>query len=164
MNNRYLAAIGATLFALTPVHVNGEETSPPNAASIDTGRYLVTIAGCNDCHTANWMETNGAVTEQDWLTGVPIGWRGPWGTSYASNLRLLANDLDEDAWVEMLKTRNGLPPMPWVNVSKLKDDDARAIYRFIESLGPGGERMPAAVPPSSEPGTAYFNLEPVSPE
>ncbi|HNP34305.1 MAG TPA: hypothetical protein PKK10_00520 [Woeseiaceae bacterium] len=131
-----------------------------NSGSIDKGRYLVTISGCNDCHTASWPESNGTTPEAEWLTGVPIGWRGPWGTSYASNLRLLAQDLDEDAWVVMLRERQGKPPMPWMNLNRMHDDDARAIYRFIRSLGARGERMPMAVAPGIEPATPYFVLEP----
>lgn len=130
--------------------------------SIDAGRYLVVIGGCNDCHTANWGETDGAVPEADWLTGVPIGWRGRWGTSYASNLRLLVNDLSEDAWVAMLRARTGLPPMPWTNTKQMSESDSRALYRFIRSLGVRGERMPVAVDVNAEPQTPYLLLEPVN--
>ena len=95
-------------------------TLPPAAMpaaddDIDKGRYLVTIAGCNDCHTDGWAATNGRVSEDDWLTGSAIGWRGPWGTTYASNLRLLVSGMPEDAWTLMLKTRTDRPPMPWMN-------------------------------------------------
>lgn len=130
---------------------------------VDRGRYLVSIAGCNDCHTDNWMETNGVVDEGNWLTGSAIGWRGPWGTTYASNLRLLVRDMSEDAWVSMLKTRANRPPMPWMNVNKLSDSDARAIYRFIATLGVRGDRMPTALDVAQVPSTPYFLLEPVLP-
>ena len=127
---------------------------------IEAGRYLVTVGGCNDCHTAGYLETEGKISEVDWLTGSPIGWRGPWGTTYASNLRLMVQDLSEDAWVEMLRTRAARPPMPWANVNKLSEPDARAIYRFIQALGPKGERMPASAAPEGEPHTPYILLVP----
>ena len=51
-------------------------------------RYLITIAGCNDCHTPNYPQSGGKTPEKEWLTGDALGWRGPWGTTYAPNLRL----------------------------------------------------------------------------
>ena len=130
-------------------------------SSIDAGRYLVIIGGCNDCHTANWAESFGGVAEQDWLTGTPVGFRGPWGTTYPSNLRLLVQDMDEDAWVTMLRVRTDRPPMPWVNLNHMDPADARAIYRFIRSLGARGERAPTAVAADVEPPTPYILFEPL---
>jgi mono/diheme cytochrome c family protein len=130
------------------------------ATDIEAGRYLVTIGGCNDCHTNGYMQTEGAVPEGDWLLGSPVGWRGPWGTPYAPNLRLTAQSMTEDEWVTMLKTRNALPPMPWMNVNKFHERDARAIYRYISSLEPSGEMMPAALPPGQEPTTPFLLMEP----
>lgn len=43
------------------------------------GRYLIQIAGCNDCHTAGFMQSEGRVAEADWLTGDAMGWQGPVG-------------------------------------------------------------------------------------
>jgi len=133
------------------------------ASDIDAGRYFVTIGGCNDCHTPGWDVTGGAVPEEDWLVGSPVGWRGPWGTTYASNLRLVVDQLDEDAFVTMLATRTDRPPMPWMNMNRMNPDDARSVYRFIRSLGLRGERMPAATGPGVEPLTPYYLLEPTPP-
>jgi hypothetical protein len=47
---------------------------------VERGRYLVSIAGCNDCHTANYPVRGGKVPEAEWLTGDALGWRGPWRT------------------------------------------------------------------------------------
>lgn len=147
-------ASGFAMLAFRPVSAGDDVT---------TGRYLVTIAGCNDCHTHNWTASRGEVAEEDWLTGSVIGWRGSWGTSYASNLRLVVDAMPEDAWVAMLKTRTDRPPMPWMNVNQLSDADSRAIYRYIRSLGPRGERVPAAVDAGDEPVTPYFLFKPVVP-
>jgi mono/diheme cytochrome c family protein len=115
------------------------------------GRYLVVAGGCNDCHTPRWDQQGTAIPESEWLTGGGLGWHGPWGTSYAANLRLTVTNLSEDQWVEMLNTRTALPPMPWVNVRLLDEQDQRAIYRYIRSLGSAGEPAPAALPPGVEP-------------
>lgn len=81
------------------------------SAQIKRGEYLVTIIGCNDCHTPWKMGPNGlehdrtrllsghpedvAVTaappplDAPWLvraTGTFTGWAGPWGVSFSANL------------------------------------------------------------------------------
>lgn len=131
----------------------------PSAEAI--GRYIVIQGGCNDCHTPGYME--GPVPEDEWLTGAPVGFRGPWGTSYPRNLRLTVQDYTEDQWVTMLHTRNALPPMPWVNINQIAEADARALYSYIRSLGPAGEQPPAPVPPDQEPTTPYISFAPVMP-
>ncbi len=124
------------------------------------GRYLVVMGGCNDCHTDGYMMTEGKVAEEDWLMGSPIGWQGPWGTTYPPNLRLRVQEWDEELWVTTLKTRTGLPPMPWMNVNKMSEQDMRAMYAYIKSMGPKGEHMPIAVAPGQMPKTPYLSLFP----
>jgi len=67
-----------------------------DGASVKHGRYLVQLGGCNDCHTPGYLLSEGKVPEKDWLTGDSFGWSGPWGTTYAPNLRLLIADMSED--------------------------------------------------------------------
>lgn len=168
--------VGSTLILAACGPARGTETPPsetPTAETpatsmphvqaadpVDAGRYLITIGGCNDCHTAGYLEVDGNLPESEWLTGVPIGFRGPWGTSYASNLRLVVQDMPEEAFVQMARTRKALPPMPWPSLNRMSDDDLRAIYRFIHSLGAKGEPMPRPVGPDQEPATPYFDFEP----
>lgn len=131
--------------------------------SLDRGRYLVKIAGCNDCHTPGYAQTGGKVPEKKWLTGNRLGWRGPWGTTYPGNLRLLMQHLSEDQWVKLAKTAEFRPPMPWFALHDMNRQDLRAIYRFIRYLGPAGEPSPSFVPPGQEPKGAYI-LYPQSPK
>ena len=78
---------------------------PARAASDDLarGRYIVVIGGCNDCHTPGYLLAEGKVPEERWLTGGKLWWRGPWGTTYASNLRLFLRDMAEDDWVAVAR-------------------------------------------------------------
>jgi hypothetical protein len=82
-------------------------------ALVERGLYLVTLGGCNDCHSPKKMTPKGPVPDEarllsghradEKLPQVPsnifgpdkwgaitnnslTGWVGPWGTSYASNL------------------------------------------------------------------------------
>jgi len=130
------------------------------STDIEAGRYLAIVGGCNDCHTEGYLQSDGKVPEEDWFTGSKMGWRGPWGTTYASNLRLFVQDMDEEDWVETLKTRTSMPPMPWMNVNKMSEKDARAMYKYLKSLGPKGEEMPRAAHPDVEPETPYIWLVP----
>lgn len=65
---------------------------------VQAGRYLIVVAGCNDCHTEGYLFNGGTTPESEWLTGTSLGWRGPWGTTYPGNLRLRVQELTEDQW------------------------------------------------------------------
>lgn len=140
----------------------GETTAPHVVADtpVEAGRYLAVVGGCNDCHTAGYLEKEGQIPEEDWLAGSPVGWRGPWGTTYASNLRRYVQTVSEDEWVAVMHARSALPPMPWMNVHQMSEPDVRALYQYIQSLGSKGEEMPRHVPPEQEPETPYVSMVP----
>src|SRR5215470_16913799 len=81
------------------------------AQQIERGRYVVKIAGCNDCHTAGYAMTGGKIPESQWLMGDKLGWRGPWGTTYAINLRLFMNSMTQEQWIQRAKSMQPRPPM-----------------------------------------------------
>jgi mono/diheme cytochrome c family protein len=120
-------------------------------ASIERGRYLAKVAGCNDCHTPNYAMTGGKVPESQWLTGDHLGWKGPWGTTYPANLRLALGRMSEDEWVKLARNVQYRPPMPWFALRDMTEDDLRAFHRFVRSLGAAGEPAPAYVPPGQAP-------------
>src|SRR6185437_826318 len=89
-----------------------KHSSSKESAAVARGRYLVTVAGCNDCHspkiiTAQGSEVDasrplsghpadeklpelpaGVVTPTTWIATTEdlTAWVGPWGTSFAANL------------------------------------------------------------------------------
>ena len=154
-NNRFLLAamFSTTLGMFAALLSTGAPATQSD--SIERGRYLVTIGGCNDCHTPGYASMDGQVDETLWLTGDAFGWRGPWGTTYATNLRLLMNNLSEQQWVSTARSLKTRPPMPWFNLNKMADEDLRAVYRYVRYLGPGGQPAPAYVPPGQEPNPPY---------
>jgi hypothetical protein len=113
------ALIGLLLIACNPNSstsqkptANQPDRGKDTAYSISHGRYLVTIAGCNDCHSPKKFTPQGPVVDSArLLSGHPAGlplapfdiallapghWMlmapdlttyvGPWGISYATNL------------------------------------------------------------------------------
>ena len=143
MNQLIVAA--ALAFAL-PAY--GQKAEDP---LVKRGRYLVQIGGCNDCHTPGYPAKGGKVPEAEWLTGDALGWQGPWGTTYATNLRLYFQDLTEEQWVKKGKSLTARPPMPWFNVRDMTSADLRALYRYVRQLGPAGKPAPDYVPPERKP-------------
>lgn len=125
---------------------------------VERGRYLIGIAGCNDCHTPGFAMKNGKVPEAQWLTGDALGWRGPWGTTYAPNLRLYMQTLKEEEWVKKAKTLATRPPMPWFNLHRMSEGDLRAVYRYVRYLGPAGKPAPDYVPPERTPPQPYVQF------
>jgi len=114
------------------------------------GRYLVQIAGCNDCHTPGYGATAGKTPEAEWLTGDRLGWQGPWGTTYPTNLRRHFANLSEADWMAYARSGESRPPMPWFNLRVMADAELKAIYRYIKAAGPAGEPAPAYVPPGGK--------------
>jgi mono/diheme cytochrome c family protein len=110
----YALAFAAAAFAYAgasqPVlSADSEVAATPD--DIARGKYLVTIAGCNDCHTPLKMGENGPepdysrmlsghpesivvktaarVPDEPWLvttTATTTAWSGPWGVSFTANL------------------------------------------------------------------------------
>lgn len=134
-------------------------TTATDKPGLERGRYLVAIGGCNDCHTPGYAESAGNVPEAERLTGSPVGFQGPWGTTYPTNLRLAMQDLTEAQWLARARTAMR-PPMPWFNLRDMKDDDLRALYRYVQSLGPKGTPAPAFAAPGQRVDTPYVVMVP----
>jgi mono/diheme cytochrome c family protein len=137
----------AALALLAASAALAQQTDP----QINRGRYLIKIGGCNDCHTAGYAPTGGKVREAQWLTGDILGFNGPWGTTYPTNLRLYFQDLTEAEWLKKGRSLSTRPPMPWFNVRAMSAADLRAMYRYVRSLGPAGKPAPAYLAPDKTP-------------
>src|SRR5438132_8966239 len=125
-----LILAGMTGLALAPWNANSQERE-----QIERGRYMVLTGHCNNCHTAGYAQREGNVPEKDWLQGSGAqGWRGPWGTTYASNLRINVNAMGEGDWVAYVKNLKTRPPMPWWSIRETSDEDLRAMHAYIKQL------------------------------
>ena len=169
MNERHAVAGMAIALAVStvsaPNFAAGENSAKPAASSstagrhtINRGRYLLIVGSCNDCHTAGFAPSDGNVPEKDWLLGGgPLGFSGPWGTTYAPNLRLSMSKMSEADWVRYAKTLKTRPPMPWFNLNHWTEADLRAFYQYVRQLGPAGEPVPASyLPPGKKAPSPYI--------
>jgi mono/diheme cytochrome c family protein len=159
-----LAASALAAFSLfvgtVPAHAGSPAEAsrtgiPAEAVTVERGRYVAKIAGCNDCHTRDYAPSGGTVPEAEWLKGDALGYNGPWGTTYAPNLRIFVSRLSEDQWVQYARSARLRPPMPWFALRDMNEADLRSLHRFVRSLGAPGEQAPAYLPPGVEPKGAY---------
>ena len=95
------------------------------------------------------------------FTNDLTGWAGPWGISFARNLTpdvgTGLGSWTEDIFIKAIRTgkdmgerRDILPPMPWPFYSKMKDDDLKAIFAYLQSLPPIENTVPDPISPTGE--------------
>ena len=163
-----------------------QSNPPPKAASGDAkrGEYLVTVIGCNDCHTPLRLNAQG-MPEPDmsrmlsghpesvkmppppvldpntwnWVGGATgTAYAGPWGVTYAANLTPDDNTgmgiWTEDMFVRAMRTGRHMgtsrpiqPPMPWLWISKMTDDDLKAMYAYLRIIPLVVNHVPDYAPP-----------------
>jgi mono/diheme cytochrome c family protein len=136
------------------------------AEQIERGHYLANVVGCNDCHTPGYFY--GAPDTTRLLSGSELGWKGPWGVSYARNLtpdpQTGIGPWTESDIVTAIRTgkrpdgRVLLPPMPWPDFAHLTDDDAMAIAKYLKSLPPVTHKVPDILPPTVKATGSNFEL------
>jgi mono/diheme cytochrome c family protein len=83
---------------------------------------------------------------------------GPWGVSFTANLtpdvETGLGSWTEEMFIQTMRTgrhqgkgRQILPPMPYVIVGALNDEDIRSLFAYLRSLAPVKNRVPAPVDP-----------------
>ena len=160
-NKRYwLVAFGSLIVAALPCFgvqaADAVAKQGADAKILARGKYMVQTGHCNNCHTPDYTKKEGNVPEAQWLTGsAPLGYRGGWGTTYASNLRLTVPKFTEEVWVKYVKVMKPKPPMPYWALRDTTDEDLAAMYQYIVSLGAAGMPTPDFVPPDQEPKPPY---------
>ena len=148
-----LAMTAHSAFAMTA----SSDSFQADPQLVERGRYVAIVSGCNDCHSPGYAMNNGMLPESQWLTGDGFGWRGPWGTTYGSNLRLFVSGMTEVEWIDSARNLRRRPPMPWFNLNQMHEEDLRALYHFIRSLGEPGQPAPAALAPEQVPTSPHAN-------
>ena len=160
-----VAAVMALLAAGTGQAQQRAAGAPAAGASVDRGKYLVSITGCHDCHSpkslgmtpdpARLLSGRPSTTKMPSKADGEIhasldftAFWGPWGQTVASNLTpdkatgLPGRGYNEKTFVQTMRTGkkpNGTavqPPMPVEVYQNLSDDDLRSIWMFLQTLKP----------------------------
>jgi mono/diheme cytochrome c family protein len=129
---------------------------------VDRGKYLVTITGCNDCHTPGALL--GKPDFSRTLGGSDVGFGIPGvGTFVGQNLTPdketgLGNWTTDQIIAAITKGerpdgRKLFPVMPWPALASLTADDAQAIVAYLQSLPPVKNAVPGPFGPKDVPST-----------
>jgi mono/diheme cytochrome c family protein len=141
-----------------------------SAASAETpaerGKYLVTIAGCNDCHTPGGML--GQPDEKRRLAGSDVGFGDPASGVWIGGNLTPDPETGLGKWtpeqIVTAFTKGKLPDgrelsqmMPWPALSHLTPDDANAIAAYLQSLPPVKNAIPGPYKAGETPATPYVS-------
>jgi mono/diheme cytochrome c family protein len=144
---------------------------PAEAASaeVERGKYLVTLGGCNDCHTPGSFF--GKPDPKRVLGGSEVGFEiQNLGVFYGPNL---TPDKDtglgkwtSDQIVTAITTgrrpdgRGLAPIMPWRAFAKLTKPDAQAIVAYLKSLPPVKNQVPGPFGTNETPTSFVMKIVP----
>ena len=112
-------------------------------ANVARGRYLVTIAGCSDCHTPGALL--GSPDMKRYLGGSDVGFAIPAAGVFVGENLTPDKDTGLGKWTDdqiIAAIRTGKTPegrelspvMPYPALSHLSDADVQAIVAFLKSL------------------------------
>jgi mono/diheme cytochrome c family protein len=154
----------AALVAVWPWEVKAGDKQ-----TIEHGKYLVTLGGCNDCHTPGYFF--GKPDKARELGGSEVGFEVPGlGVFYGPNLtpdkESGLGTWSETDIVKAIQTgvrpdgRELVPVMPWPAFAKLTKSDAEAIAAYLKSLPPVRNQVPGPFGPSQTPTSFVVRIVP----
>jgi hypothetical protein len=133
------------LMKLAPQPLDGPVQAPPSSDGLSYGKYLVTLAGCVDCHTNH--------VHGDPVVGMEFagGWelRMPWGRVVPSNItpdrETGIGDVTREAFIGRFKAFASLDVLPaapkgrntimnWRAYGRLSEQDLGAIYDYLRTV------------------------------
>ncbi len=114
-------------------------------SQIDRGKYLVSLGGCNDCHTPGYFLGKPDMTK--YLGGSEVAFEIPGLGAFAGRNITPDKETGIGNWtreqiaaaIQTGKCPDGrtlAPIMPWHEFANLTKDDATAIAAFLQSLPP----------------------------
>lgn len=144
-------------------------TALADEAQIARGRYLVTLGGCNDCHTPGYFLGNPDMSR--FLGGSDVGFEIPGegvfvGSNITPDKETGIGNWTREQIVTAIQTgvrpdgRILAPVMPWHAFAQLTADDAMAIAAFLQSLDPVNNKVPGPFKPGEKVSTFIFRIVP----
>jgi mono/diheme cytochrome c family protein len=125
-------------------------------AQLARGKYLVGIAGCNDCHTTGYFFGKPDMTK--FLAGSEVGFEIPGlgvfvGRNITPDMETGIGGWSEDQIIAALQTgkrpdgRELAPIMPWHAFATLTKEDVTAIAAFLKGIPAVSNKIPEPVGP-----------------
>ncbi|MGD9881161.1 MAG: cytochrome c [Reyranella sp.] len=136
---------------------------------VERGKYLVTISGCNDCHTPGYFL--GKPDKTRFLGGSEVGFEMPGlGTFYGPNITP-DKETGIGSWTNaqvLAALQTGIRPdgrllapiMPWHAFASLTQSDASAIVAYLRSLPPVKNKVPGPFGPTDKPTSFVMKIVP----
>lgn len=167
MIRRFLLAAIAALATTAPL-VPAVAADP---AAIARGKYLVAIAGCNDCHTPGYFF--GKPDMARFLGGSEVGFEIPGlGVFYGPNLTPdkatgLGDWTDAEIVAALQKGQRPdgrvlAPIMPWHAFAHLTKQDVGGIVAYLRSLPAVAHKVPGPFGPAEPPTSFVMKIVPPS--
>ncbi|WFP65996.1 MULTISPECIES: cytochrome c [unclassified Mesorhizobium] len=156
----FLTALAADLSPLTAV---------ADDAQVERGKYLVTMSGCNDCHTPGYFL--GKPDMSRFLGGSDVGFEIPGlgvfvGPNITPDEETGIGSWKAEEIVAALQTgvrpdgRRLAPIMPWHAFAHLTENDAMAIRAFLQSLKPVKNKVPGPFAPGEKVSSFMLRIMP----
>lgn len=145
------------------------EARAADGRSIARGKYLVSLGGCNDCHTPGNFLGKRDTTRV--LAGSEVGFEIPGlGVFHGPNLTPdketgLGNWTEEQIATAITTGvrpdgRELAPIMPWRDFAHLTKADALAVAAFLKTLPPVQNKVPGPFGPSEKPTSFVMKIIP----
>jgi mono/diheme cytochrome c family protein len=138
-------------------------------AQVARGKYLVGIAGCNDCHTPGYFF--GKPDMSKFLAGSDVGFEIPGlgvfvGRNLTPDKETGIGTWSEDDIITALQTgkrpdgRELAPIMPWHAFATLTKEDVSGIAAYLKTLPAVSHKIPDPVGPGQPVTTFLFRILP----
>ncbi|TGQ30605.1 MULTISPECIES: cytochrome c [unclassified Mesorhizobium] len=158
-----LAFLTASVVAFASVSAKAD------GAQIKRGEYLVTIGGCNDCHTPGYFF--GKPDMSRFLGGSDVGFEIPGlgvfvGRNITPDKKTGIGSWTPEQIVTTIQTgerpdgRILAPIMPWHAFAHLTADDAMAIAAFLQSVKSVDNEVPEPFKPGEKVSSFMFRIMP----
>jgi mono/diheme cytochrome c family protein len=138
---------------------------------VERGRYLVSVTGCNDCHTPGGML--GSPDKTRVLAGSDVGFGDPASGVWVGGNLTPDKETGLGKWsgdqIVVALTKGKTPDgrslseiMPWPAFSHLTEKDVRAIAAYLKSLPAVKNAVPGPFKPGEAPSVAVSVIVPPS--
>ena len=140
------------LIRSVPQPITEPVPAPDLSSPVKRGAFLVTVAGCGDCHTP---QDKGQA-----IAGLNLGggaiFEGPWGRVASANLTPDASGIpyyDEALFLQAIRTgyvkaRPLNQIMPWHIYRNMTDEDLKAIFAYLKTVTPVKHVVDNTEPPT----------------